>query len=402
MDAPVLASDAGRPLALRWLGHEASDEFTAMLAVNRARDWKTFQLAFRTFAVPGQNMLYADATGNIGQLLAVKLLRRDHESPPDLVLDGATEHAGRWDVVEAGSLPFEFNPRKGYLVSANNRPTEMPTPVGYFFSSDDRVHQITEPIDANAAVGVADLQAIQRDVTMPSAIALRDAIVERSETLGLTTQGGAQERAVIELLRNWDGRYSADSRGALAFEVFLDQFAISFYDQAKARAYFAIGRMRQMLLQDIPPAPSDKLSAAIRHSLNRSVGSLAEFQTWGDMHRLRLSHPLGLIPFIGAKYRFADHPSAGGVQTVMKTAHGAPVERHATRYGSNARHISDMADVDRNYFALLGGQDGWFRSTTFLDQVRLWLEGAYVQVPLRLSTVRETFRHRTVLSPADG
>ena len=33
-------------------------------------------------------------------------------------------------------------------------------------------------------------------------------------------------------------------------------------------------------------------------------------------------------------------------------------ERHFTRYGSNARHISDLSNIDRNYFVLLGGQDG--------------------------------------------
>jgi hypothetical protein len=30
----------------------------------------------------------------------------------------------------------------------------------------------------------------------------------------------------------------------------------------------------------------------------------------------------------------------------------------------------------------------------------MWLERTYVQVPLRLDTVRRTFQHRTVLTPA--
>ena len=60
-------------------------------------------------------------------------------------------------------------------------------------------------------------------------------------------------------------------------------------------------------------------------------------------------------------------------------------------YGSNAGHIPGMSDVDRNYFVLLGGQVGHIGSTTFLDQTDLWLQGAYIRLPLRIVSVRERF-----------
>ena len=82
----------------------------------------------------------------------------------------------------------------------------------------------------------------------------------------------------------------------------------------------------------------------------------------------------------------------------MKTAHGATNERHYARYGSQARHISDLSDPDANHFVLLGGQDGWFNSSTFLDQLPLWLQGTYIQLPLRLETVRKRFPRKMVLS----
>jgi penicillin amidase len=81
----------------------------------------------------------------------------------------------------------------------------------------------------------------------------------------------------------------------------------------------------------------------------------------------------------------------------MKTAHGTTDERHVTRYGSNARHISDLSESDRNYFVLLGGQDGWINSSTFTDHVPLWLEGEYIQMPLTMDKVRERFPRETVL-----
>jgi penicillin amidase len=83
----------------------------------------------------------------------------------------------------------------------------------------------------------------------------------------------------------------------------------------------------------------------------------------------------------------------------MKTAHLLTDKRHASRFGSTARHISDLSDVDRNQFVLLGGQDGWLGSTTFADQLPLWRRGDYVSVPLMPETAAAAFPHRTDLRP---
>ena len=83
----------------------------------------------------------------------------------------------------------------------------------------------------------------------------------------------------------------------------------------------------------------------------------------------------------------------------MKSAHGITAERHDTRYGANARHVSDLADPNANWFVLLGGQDGWLNSGNFADQVDLWQAGEYVRIPLELPAVQDAFRRRTVLQP---
>jgi len=56
-----------------------------------------------------------------------------------------------------------------------------------------------------------------------------------------------------------------------------------------------------------------------------------------------------------------------------------------------------MSDPDANWFVLLGGQDGWFNSSTMMDQWALWRSGDYVRVPLTPSEVRATFPHALAL-----
>ena len=112
-----------------------------------------------------------------------------------------------------------------------------------------------------------------------------------------------------------------------------------------------------------------------------------------------VQHMLGGLSVIGGRYQFGDRPAAGGNETILKTAHSLTSERHATRYGTQARHISDLSDPDANWFVLLGGQDGWFSSSSFADQVEPFMRGELIQVPLTLDKVRASFAHRLDLVP---
>ncbi len=210
-------------------------------------------------------------------------------------------------------------------------------------------------------------------------------------------------------MTEWDGHYRPESRGALAFELFYatfkKRFAVSLMGERDADTYAGVGRIKTLLIADLERVDGETVVAALRPALASAAARLGSFSNWGDMHRLAISHPMGFLPVIGGRYRFADYPAGGSSHSIMKTAHATTDQQHNTRFGSNARHISDMSDMDRNYFVLLGGQDGWFKSANFLDQVPYWQSGNYIQVPMRLEVVRKTFVRKTLLGgakPASG
>ena len=399
-DAPFLADNDLPDLALRWTGHDTSDEIGAMLAVSRARDFTGFRAAFDTFAVPGQNMIYADRDGNIGQVMAVTLPQRSG-TPADVVADAA-EVGRAWAAMRSsGDFPWSYNPRKGYLVSANNKPTRTATPVGYFFSSDDRVSRLASLAGGGERLDVAAVKAIQQDVYMPSSATLRDAFIEGLDVAGLASSAGPEAADAIARIRDWDGHYRADSVGAVSFEQFRAGFVQAFYDRLLGEEHAAImvrrGGLAEMMLRDMEGASREVLDAALAAGLEAAGEGLDRFTDWSDMHRLSLAHPLSMLPVIGNRYRFGDHGVGGSSETIMKTAHDASATRHTVRYGANARHVSDMTNMDENYFVLLGGQDGWLNSSTMLDQWPLWQSGGYVRVPLTTEGVRASFPHVTVI-----
>ncbi len=401
-DAPQLKDLGGPSFALRWTGHQPSDEITAMLGVNRARNFAGFRDALKSFGAPGQNMLYADHLGNIGQVMATRVPDRGITPPSDII--ARPDHLeGAWKrVLGTKDLPFSLNPSRGFLASANNRPADTHPPVGYFFSPDDRVNRMANILRNAGKIGVQRIQALQMDVHSESSVALRDVLVKRIAESGIDVRAKGKRRKTLELLIEWDGCYEAESRGALAFELFRHAFTMGFYEarfgMSDGATIARVGRVKSLLLEDIERRDSEQLSPLLENSLAKATGNLRRFRDWGDMHRLRLAHPLAFLPVIGKRFRFADHPVGGTTEALMKTAHSSTSQRHFASYGSNARHISDLADMDRNYFLLLGGQDGWINSDTFQDQVPAWLSGNYIEIPMRPHKMRALFRHRMELT----
>jgi penicillin amidase len=395
-DAPRLSAN-NRALALRWMGHRPSDEITAMLAINRARDWAEFRAALDGFAVPGQNMTFAAASGRIGRVMAARLPRRDAGPSDDIAV--APGRSDGWDApMSSGALPQIADPPEAIITSANERPPQDSPSVGLHFAPRDRKQRLDQLLAAADRLSVEAAAQIQRDVHWQSALAQCRQILTWLDSAGVS-HGKSQYHPVIDALTRWDGCYDEASSGALVFEILFYHLVRRLVPRRHRAMYGAAWGARRLLWDDVVAADDERRQRGLHYALKKVARAIGNDETWGSRHRLRLGHPLAILPVIGRTWRFADLPSGGTTDTLMKTAHALTNRRHSIRYGSIARHISDCSDPDQNYFVLLGGQDGWWGSTTFLDQLSLWRRGAYIVVPLRPQTAALTFQHRTDLTP---
>ena len=401
-DSPLLKEYQGPPLSLKWVGHQPSDEIGAILAANRARSWEEFKAAWQGYGISGQNVLYADPEGKIGQLLAVHLPHRKAGGPSDLSLDPGDPDRLWKGLLSSEELPSVLDPPAGFLVSANNRPVIHNPPLGYSFTSNDRIRRLRQLLGGPRKIGLEDLKRLQLDVTTPAGLDLKKVV------LGLV---GEEERSgelgpVLELITAFDGRLAADSRSALAFQLLVNHLARSFYgrklSETSAKVVIQSAELVERLALDLAAEEAGPARSDLRAALAAAALGLEKYSNWGQIHRLEVAHPLARIPLIGGRYRFGEYPVSGGSTTLMKTAHGQTDEPHQVRYGSQARHISDLADPDANWFLLLGGQDGWLPSPFLTDQIPLWLEGEYIHLPLTMAKVRERFSRKTRLAPLAG
>ncbi len=378
------------PLALRWTGHDPSDEMAAMLGVMRADGPDSFRAALGSFAIPGQNMIFATRDGRVGKLLAARLPRRSLVPPADLVL--APEAAAAWaNPVGTDELPYWPDPESGVVASANDPPESGDVPAGFFFSPQDRVQRINALLSGDDRLGLEAMAALQRDVTVPGMLAVRDRLLAR-----IGERGG--RLACVQALADWRGGYEADSRGALAYEVLLAELAHGLDRQGLIPRVSAVWTARALLAEAILATPEAQLQPALDRALRATERVLRRRRNWGGIHRMRLHHQLAAVPLLGRRFRYTDTASPGGNDTLDKTGHGPARGRHGVTYGASARFLADMAEPDANKLVLLGGQDGWLGSSTFLDQAALWQAGRYIDIPLRPEPAR-AWPHHTVLRP---
>lgn len=394
-DAPFLGGLGLPPTAMRWRGHKPSDEFTTFLQVSRASTFEQFRTAFDSYAVSGQNFLYADGDGNIGQVIAMDFAPAAGRAAGRVVVD-ASDPQYRWqESYSPVELPHAYNPESGYLVSTNNTPVNSVPPISFARNANDRFVRISELIEQAETATPELLAEIQLDSYSRWS---HEAAGRLAARLAPTTD---RERELAEALADWDGFYTTDSRGAVAFQLLAHELIDRHYKPLLGERIANSIRRNPSGTTLLAEDASEIAQVTIDDSLNWAARGYARGRTWGDMHRLRRRHPLGNIPLIGRSYRFGDTAINGSSTTVHKSAHAISREPHNTTFGANSRFVANLADLDDNRFVLLGGNDGWLGSANFLDMQPTFEAGELIRVPMRPETVRAEFPHRLELTPAD-
>jgi penicillin amidase len=398
-DAAILEL-GGRTLALRWAGHLPTDELTAMLALPRAATPEAFRAALAPFGQPPQNMIFATASGQIGEAFATTQSDRARYDADSFIRDASSYDPSTERLVTATGLPLIVDPPEGIVVTANDAPPTGGKALGFTFAGRARAERIAEVLNANAKLAPADLMALQRDTMSREAGALAQALSHEIARLGLA----AEAPGLTRRLAAWNGDYAVDSAGAPAFEILLAHVLPRLHGVRDADALDPIEKewevIARFLPADLAALPEAQRRAVLRAALRGAAPQVASIAVWGDLHRMPMAHTLADIPVIGGFFDYGSYPVGGSRQTPMKTAHGLLDGRGPVEYGSSARFVTDMGGPDDSWLVLFGGQDGWLGSDTMLDQVPLWRRGEYIRMPLGDAAIRAQFTRATPLLPA--
>ncbi len=384
-------------VAINWLGRSGSDEITSFLKATRSSDWNSFKKSFEDYKVPAMALVYADTKGDIGMIAAYgQPVLKNPDQTLDLVKSLENPIVG---TIRPTQNPTATNPKEGYIASANNKPfayTAIPFSFGY--ANNHRITRLKKLAEKPGKIDIGYLMEIQRDVYLQAAVDIKELV------LGNLNNSKLVSLPLIEKLRAWDGKFNKESEGAIVYYALMYNYWQTYLerieDETLKQGIKKYDDWRVTLLEWIPTQTPENIEDLTKASLESVSATVKKYPTWGDFTVQPQRTVLGMIPWIGSRFQYADYPVNGSSETLNKYGRNFSLEKQEVTYGASARHISDLASLDENYFVLHGGQDSWLMNENLNDQTPLWRKGEYIKVPLSLDKVKAQFRSAvTKLTP---
>ncbi len=376
-------------VALDWVGRRGTDELKAFLDMMKANNWLEFKKAFNSYKIPAMTMLYADVKGNIGLIPAYgQPVLKKPEKTLDLIKSKDNPIIG---IIPPTKNFNVFNPKEGFIASANNKPFKNPViPFSFGYSSNHRIQRLKELAKINNKIDISYLKKLQMDIFSRSSFELTRLFIQK-----VKNDPKLYENKLIQKLQLWDGHYTSDSSSAVVFYSLMSVLWSSYTDEIKNPILKQITESnddwKSLLIHWLKAQESEKVCKIIKESVPLLEKTILKYPTWGDFTVQTQRTILGMIPLVGSKFSLDSYPGVGESDTLNKRGRSLSHKKEQIRYGASARHISDMADPDENHFVLHGGQDSWLMNENLADQVELWRKGEYIKIPLTMEKVKSEF-----------
>lgn len=379
-------------VALQWTALTPRNTYDALFGINRAQNWDQFREAASDFAVPSQNLVYADRSGHIG-----------YQSPGEIPVRGQGD--GRWPVPGwdadydwKGRIPFDelpsvYDPADGVIVTANNQVID--DTYKYVLGADTahgyRSQRIADLLATDPALTVADMLRIQSDDRHPMADILRPHLLGAE----LDT---AYERSGQDMLASWNGQMNRNSGSAAYFaavwkylleETFHDDLPEDQWPEGNERWFTVMTRLLNNPnhdlwdnrdTDDVVETRDDVIKLAMveaRDDLTRRIARDPEEWTWGELHQLELVNAtLGEsgIGVVESLFNRGPEGVGGGGGIIDATSWDAREGYEVTAVPS-MRMVVDLANLDDSRWIQLTGNSGHAFHDNYTDQFDLWRNG---------------------------
>jgi len=412
---PVLWEDVSthRALALRWIGAEPGTAgYLACLTLDRAQNWQQFESAAQRWKLPTHNIVYADVEGNIGEhSVGLEPIRKNFTGTMPVPGDGGYEWAG-W--VPLRELPHQFNPQRGFAVTANQRmiPENFPYKVGFEWAEPYRANRITEVLSGDAGSGHKitreDMERLQADVTsLPARELLRL----------LPAAVGNSDDPVAKLLLNWNAVVDRDSAAAALYELWQGEIENQMLHRLAPENAWVVLRGHIPLTVMLPhlqnpeaaafgPNPVAARNELLRDALHVAAAHLKSLQgpnpsawSWGRLHTITFHHVLELLPGGKSLLDVGPVPRPGDSYTVNAAYYNG--QSFDQLSGPSYREIIDVGNWDGSLVVNVPGESGQPGSPHYSDLLPLWDQTQYFPMLYSRDAVEKQAKDRLTLEPAN-
>lgn len=382
----------------------------------KTQDFAQFRRAMRRWGAPTENQVVADTAGNIGWVTGgLAPVRPNWDGLLPVPGDGSHEWQG---FLDGAQLPHAFNPKRGWLASANemNLPPDYPyreRKPGFEWPDDARARRIAQVLDATPRASMEDMERLQNDVVSLNARRLL-------ALLAPLTSRAPRTQAALRLLSTWDGAEHPASAAAALYEVWWSRHLGNAYKAAvlapqAASAMEAPHASALLEALEQPQRPQArfgtdavrKRNAVLLDSLAAAWSDMESLQgsdprhwEWGKLHVSLFVHPMAPIldAVEQAQVNVGPLPRGGGPHTVNVSGYHAGDFRQI--HGPSFRMVLDVGNWDNSRAINTPGQSGDPGSPHYRDLATPWAQGKYFPLLYSPEAVRKAASRVIELVPA--
>ncbi|MGN6751418.1 MAG: penicillin acylase family protein [Intrasporangium sp.] len=412
-------------VSLAWTALTPNNTADAIFALDTAGNWDQFRKAAAQFAVPSQNLVYADVEGHIGYqapgLIPVRRASTPGAAPgywPSPGWDSEWDWRG---YVPFDELPHVLDPSDGLIVTANQAVTASSTP---FLTSEwdygFRAQRIRNLLESTPKVSPELMSQIQGDTRNTFAPVLVEHL------LGVQVDDFTAQAQ--RLLTQWDysqpNDKSRNSAAAAYYNAVWKHLLEYTFDELPPDIAPDGGSRWMVVMEQLLKDPKndwwdDKTTPGVvetsgeilkralvdaRLDLARKLGKEPVTWRWGRLHELNLEHQVmggdsvpGVIRQI---FNRGGIELGGGNSIVDANAWNASAPGYDVTAGPSMRMVVDLSNLDASRWVNSTGQSGHAMSDHYADQVDAWAANETFPWPFTPAATDKAAEERLTLSPA--
>jgi penicillin G amidase len=378
-DKHFMKNEAKDNFALRWLGHEPTNEQLGLLKLNKASNHDQYLEAISLFSNPGQNFVFAAANGDIAIKSQGKFPIKWKEQGKFLLDGSLPEH--EWQgFIPAEHLPHIKNPERGFVSSANQIPADPTYPYYVYYPRYEhyRNRRINQMLSEMQNVKPADMMKLQNDNYSLLASESLPVFLENINETALD----ATQREVYTMMQNWDYFYEINQKAPSVFEVWWNRFNALLWDEfendsiayIKPEPYSTVNIIRNFPESeyiDILSTPEkENLADLVQASFVFAIDSVHNWSEekgmdflWGDFKSTSVIHLAKL--------------EALSIPKVLVGGHKHIINANSPRDGASWRMIVELGSQPQAWGVYPGGQSGNPGNPFYTNMVEAWANGEY-------------------------
>lgn len=378
--------------SMQWTALEPTLELEAVMQMNKANDWESFEKALENFHAPAQNFVFASPDGTIAYKANGRIpLRKLGDG--QLPVPGDSSEYGWEGYIPYDELPRVVNPDEGFIATANNEVVgaEYPYHITKFWAQPYRYERIAEVLESGDQFTAEDMMALQLDVKNLYAAEFLPSLIESVRAKDVD---GKYEEA-LEILAAWDQFDDVDEAAPLIFHKLMKELPLILFEAEMPTDVYAMmpgkGQITDQLLRvgfagessawldeygGVDKWVFDAFEQSMAKTTEEFGKNLSKWR-WGDFHQVAFPHPLSSASSVLAKFLDPKKQELGGSNITVQAA--AFKEDGTVNHGAPWRFVADLEDLSTTYQIVGPGISGHMKSKWFHSAAEDWVQGNFYE-----------------------